>query len=62
MGTPENPKTAHTTNLVPFWHISKWEVIDDIVDSWALYDLAPSILHLLGIKKPEEMTGNSLIK
>jgi 2,3-bisphosphoglycerate-independent phosphoglycerate mutase len=23
MGTPENPKTAHTTNLVPCWHISK---------------------------------------
>ena len=62
MGTPENPKTAHTTNLVPCWHISKWEVIDDVVDSWALYDLAPSILHLLGINKPEEMTGNSLIK
>ena len=62
MWTPENPKTAHTTNLVPCWHISKGEVQEDIVDSWELSDLAPSILHLLWVEIPSDMTGKVLIK
>lgn len=31
-------------------------------DTGALCDVAPTVLQLLGIKKPEEMTGTSLIK
>lgn len=49
--------TAHTTNLVPV-------VITDKnikVNSGALCDVAPTLLEILGIKKPVEMTGHSLI-
>lgn len=53
------PNTAHTTNLVPCI------VVDDLqshtVKDGKLGDLAPTILTLLGIPVPAEMTGNQLI-
>tara|TARA_B100001029_G_C15062375_1_gene459679 strand:- start:1739 stop:3274 length:1536 start_codon:yes stop_codon:yes gene_type:complete len=55
------PHTAHTTLPVPF-------VIDDSKQKWVLdgkgklADVAPTILTYLGIPKPIEMTGNSLLK
>ena len=52
-----SPHTAHTTNLVPV-------VITDKnikVNTGALCDVAPTLLDILGVKKPEEMTGHSLI-
>ena len=55
------PFTAHTTNPVPFMLINgqgKYE----LKDTGALCDVAPTILQLLGIKQPAEMTGQSLIK
>ena len=55
------PFTAHTTNPVPFILINgngKYE----LKDTGALCDVAPTVLQLLGIKQPEEMTGHSLIK
>lgn len=60
MWTPENPKTAHTTNLVPFRHISKWEVLDS-KPLWWLSDIAPTVLDIMWISKPSEMTWVSLI-
>ncbi|MFN7038673.1 MAG: 2,3-bisphosphoglycerate-independent phosphoglycerate mutase [Alphaproteobacteria bacterium] len=57
------PHTAHTTNLVPF--IITGKNIDKsnlMVRDGKLSDIAPTILHLMNIDKPEEMTGNSLIK
>ncbi len=54
------PQTAHTTNPVPFIVISKDKV--EIESQGALCDIAPSILKILGIEKPKEMTGKSLIK
>lgn len=53
----ENPKTAHTTNPVPFILIGG----DAKLREGNLGDIAPTMLELLGIEKPEEMTGKSLI-
>ncbi|BBB32855.1 2,3-bisphosphoglycerate-independent phosphoglycerate mutase [Thermotomaculum hydrothermale] len=56
-----NPFTAHTTNPVPFCLISE-KYKGRRVKNGALKDLAPTMLEILGIEKPEEMTGESLIK
>ena len=53
-----SPNTAHTTNLVPLILID--EEIRKIKDG-ILGDIAPSILDIMNIKKPEEMTCKSLI-
>lgn len=55
----DKPMTAHTTNPVPVI-VTK----DDITlrDGGILADLAPTLLDLLDVEKPEEMTGSSLIK
>lgn len=53
------PNTAHSLNPVPFVYISadtKAKVADGI-----LADVAPSILHIMGLKQPAEMTGHDLI-
>ena len=52
--------TAHTTNLVPF-------CINRVglklrKEGGKLADIAPTMLELLGIEKPAEMTGESLIE
>lgn len=53
------PMTAHTTNPVPVIVTKKGiELRDDGI----LADLSPTLLHLLKLEKPAEMTGNSLIK
>ncbi|GMO36464.1 MAG: 2,3-bisphosphoglycerate-independent phosphoglycerate mutase [Candidatus Azobacteroides pseudotrichonymphae] len=54
------PNTAHSLNPVPFIFIS--ENKNAIVESGKLADVAPSILHILGLKKPQEMTGKNLVK
>ena len=57
------PHTAHTTNLVPFTIVS--DRGNDIKlkpeGEGKLADLAPTMLELLEIEKPKEMTGESLI-
>jgi 2,3-bisphosphoglycerate-independent phosphoglycerate mutase len=55
------PYTAHTTNPVPFFVINDKEKIT-LRQGCALCDVAPTILDIMGIKKPEEMTGESIIK
>lgn len=56
-----SPFTAHTTNPVPFFVINANK--DFILrDSGALCDVAPTVLQLLNIAQPEEMTGESLLK
>ena len=53
------PNTAHTTNLVPCILVDK-NYRKPIRDG-KLGDLAPTILELMGIAKPAEMTGTSLL-
>ncbi|NLI67292.1 MAG: 2,3-bisphosphoglycerate-independent phosphoglycerate mutase [Bacilli bacterium] len=53
------PMTAHTTNPVPVIITQKGIKVRD---GGILADLAPTVLDLLGIEKPEEMTGESLIQ
>lgn len=55
-----SPQTAHTTNLVPFIIVSNDEY--EVADNGALCDIAPSVLDILGIEKPSEMTGKSIVK
>ena len=50
--------TAHTTNLVPLILVGD----DKELKPGRLCDLAPTMLELMGIEKPVEMTGESLIK
>jgi 2,3-bisphosphoglycerate-independent phosphoglycerate mutase len=53
------PNTAHSLNLVPFFVIdTEWK---GVVKSGKLGDVAPSILTMMGIAIPKEMTGNILI-
>ena len=51
------PFTAHTTNKVPFIVIGK----DVNLHEGRLADIAPTMLQILGIEQPAEMTGTSLI-
>lgn len=53
------PHTAHTTNLVPFIIYNYDCKIADKVGKLA--DIAPTMLDILDIEKPEEMTGETLI-
>ncbi len=50
--------TAHTLNPVPFLYIGRKATL---ADNGALRDLAPSLLALMGLPQPVEMTGQSLI-
>jgi 2,3-bisphosphoglycerate-independent phosphoglycerate mutase len=52
------PYTAHTANPVPFIAVTSQPCT---VQDGSLQDVAPTVLALLGIEKPAEMTGNSLI-
>jgi 2,3-bisphosphoglycerate-independent phosphoglycerate mutase len=52
------PNTAHTTNPVPVWLVSERR---KSLQSGILADVAPTILDLMGIKKPDQMTGHSLL-
>nr|WP_144911161.1 2,3-bisphosphoglycerate-independent phosphoglycerate mutase [Mucilaginibacter frigoritolerans] len=53
-----SPNTAHTTNLVPCIIIDS--DVKQVKDG-KLGDIAPTILHLLGVAIPEKMTGNVLV-
>lgn len=53
------PQTAHTTNPVPVI-VTKQGI--ELREGGILGDLAPTMLDLLGLEKPKEMTGTSLIK
>ena len=53
------PHTAHTTNLVPIWLFNEPE--NYTLRSGILADIAPSLLDLMNLPQPEEMTGESLI-
>ncbi len=52
------PHTAHTTNVVPLVLVGK----DAKLKEGRLADLIPTMLDIMGIEKPEEMTGESLLE
>jgi 2,3-bisphosphoglycerate-independent phosphoglycerate mutase len=54
------PHTAHTTNPVPFHLIDEDSLGVKLREGGALEDVAPTMLGLLGIEKPREMTGRDL--
>jgi 2,3-bisphosphoglycerate-independent phosphoglycerate mutase len=54
------PHTAHTTNPVPFLLIAEDSIGAKLSDDGALEDVAPTMLGILGIEKPVEMTGKNL--
>ena len=51
------PFTAHTTNLVPFYIVGASAQLRD----GRLADIAPTMLDLMGLEKPKEMDGETLI-
>ena len=53
------PHTQHTTNLVPLVYIGRAATLSS---NGALSDLAPSLLHMMGIAQPNEMTGKNLVQ
>ena len=54
------PNTAHSLNPVPFVYVTERK--DATVSDGFLADVAPSLLHILGMPQPKEMTGHDLIK
>lgn len=54
------PNTAHSLNPVPFIYVS--ENKNAKVKDGILADVAPSILHIMGLEQPKEMTGKNLIE
>lgn len=54
------PNTAHSLNPVPFVYVTDNKKAK--VENGVLADVAPSILHIMGLRQPAEMTGKDLIK
>lgn len=63
MHDPESgqPHTAHTCEWVPCIYVNQREGPVQI-QKGGLADIAPTLLHIMGLKKPEEMTGQSLLR
>lgn len=55
-----SPHTAHTTNLVHGIYVAA-DAANYTVRDGILADVAPTLLDMLGIKQPEEMTGRSML-
>lgn len=57
-----NPFTAHTTNKVPFIVCDDRYIGYKLKEGGKLCDIAPTLLDMMGLDKPVEMTGVSLIE
>ena len=55
------PFTAHTTNPIPFILVNCPDV-KDLKKGGRLCDIAPTLLDIMGLPQPEEMTGISLLE
>ena len=53
-----SPQTAHSLNPVPLVVTAD---VDGLRDGGVLADVAPTVLELLGVDQPPEMTGESLL-
>ena len=54
------PHTAHTTNPVPFLVIAEDANKFSLKPKGSLRDISPTILGMLGVDEPKEMTGTDL--
>ena len=54
-----SPNTAHSTNMVPCFALNTRMTT---IENGKLGDIAPTILNIMGVETPAEMTGNILIK
>jgi 2,3-bisphosphoglycerate-independent phosphoglycerate mutase len=61
MNPDGSPHTAHTTNLVHFLYVGADAALKRCRDG-ILADVSPTILDLLGVTQPKEMTGRSLVE
>ena len=59
--TTGEPHTAHTTNPVPFILVNYTDGIE-LKDSGRLADIAPTLVEMMNLPVPKEMTGESLLK
>ena len=57
---PEHPFTAHTTNPVPFLVAGVENA--KLREGGVLADIAPTMLKIMGLPQPEEMTGKSILE
>ena len=55
-----SPFTAHTTNKVPFIAVNCGDV--ELREGGKLSDIVPTMLKVMNLPQPEEMTGTSIIK
>lgn len=55
----QQPHTQHTINLVPLIYIGREATLNN---GGALSDLAPTLLHMMGLAQPDEMTGKNLVQ
>ena len=58
--TTGNPHTAHTTNPVPFI-LFNYDENYTLREGGRLCDIVPTLLEVMGLPQPEEMTGKSLL-
>ena len=56
----DQPHTAHTTNPVPLLYVGRSLKLNP--SGGALSDVIPTMLDLMGLEQPAEMTGHSLIE
>nr|AUN37361.1 2,3-bisphosphoglycerate-independent phosphoglycerate mutase [uncultured bacterium] len=55
----KQPHTAHTLDRVPFVYVGRKATL---VDGGALQDVAPTLLRMMGLPQPQEMTGRPLVE
>jgi 2,3-bisphosphoglycerate-independent phosphoglycerate mutase len=55
----DQPHTQHTTNLVPMLYVGRAAIVSE---TGALSDLSPTLLKMMGLPQPKEMTGSALIE
>ena len=56
-----SPHTAHTTNLVHLVYVAE-DAADYTLEDGILADIAPTLLDMMGLEKPEQMTGTTRLK
>jgi 2,3-bisphosphoglycerate-independent phosphoglycerate mutase len=54
------PHTAHTTNPVPFIVVADDAKLFTLKPNGSLRDISPTVLGMLGLPEPKEMTGQDL--